>query len=286
VGRVLPALSHRNGWCWRIGVPKRVGIGAYEFKQFFFENAEEAYTWPSEDILTAEQLQWAKDNLDAKDYSEQYLANWESVSGAVFHAFGKWNISEDVEYDPSLPITVGSDFNVDPMAWVIGQMRGDEYHVFDEVWIRGTYTQQALDDLWSRYPEHRAGWDFYGDAAGRARNTRASESDYLQIRNDARFEKRRILYPKANPRRSNRFAACNAAFKNASGRSRVFIHPSCKNLIRDLESRAYKPGINEPEDVGDIGHISDAIGYVIYQKMPLMIENSGKTNILVKTGAA
>ena len=27
---VLPALLHREGWCWRIGVPKRRGIGAAE----------------------------------------------------------------------------------------------------------------------------------------------------------------------------------------------------------------------------------------------------------------
>src|SRR3972149_4289987 len=47
---ILPALSHRKGWCWRIGVPKRVGIGASEFRKFCFEDADEYYTWSSEDI--------------------------------------------------------------------------------------------------------------------------------------------------------------------------------------------------------------------------------------------
>src|SRR3990172_5005399 len=53
---ILPALSHRNGWCWRIGVPKRAGVGASNFKTFFqaarlvdssaYEPHEhEAYTW-------------------------------------------------------------------------------------------------------------------------------------------------------------------------------------------------------------------------------------------------
>src|SRR5262249_24890285 len=29
---ILPALTWRNGWLWRIGVPKRFGIGAKEFR--------------------------------------------------------------------------------------------------------------------------------------------------------------------------------------------------------------------------------------------------------------
>jgi hypothetical protein len=288
---ILPALSHKNGWCWRIGVPKRVGVGAHEFKEFC-ENATgfgteyEAYTWPSEDILTSEQLAWARANLDAKDYNEQYLASWESISGAIFYAFDEvLNVRNDVAYDPKLPLIIGSDFNVDPMAWVVCQLHGadphggamqdrsnQELHVLDELWVRNTNTADCLTRLHERFASHTAGFEFFGDATSRARNTRASESDYIQILNDTRFNTHvmaGVHYPRTNPSRSNRFAACNALFCNADKKRRCIVHPRCKNLIKDLATRGYKEGSNEPNDYGDIGHITDALGYVIHAVFPV-----------------
>lgn len=279
---ILPALSHKNGWCWRIGVPKRVGTGAAEFKEFCLEKAEEYYNWPSEDILTPEQLAYARDNLDPKDYNEQYLASWESVSGAIFYGFVEALNVREVTYEPDLPLVIGSDFNVDPMAWIIGQIHGDErdvskqeFHVLDEVWVRNTNTKETLDRLWNKFGSHRAGFEFFGDATSRARNTRASESDYVQILGDERFSKyvtAGVFYGKSNPSRANRFAACNAMFCNANGIRRCFIHPRCKQLIKDLNQRGYKEFTNEPNDSGDIGHITDALGYPLHRIFPCAYE--------------
>lgn len=282
---VLPALSHKNGWCWRIGVPKRVGIGSVEFKEFCFEKADEFYTWSSEDILTSEQLAWARSNLDAKDYNEQYRAAWETASGAIFHAWGLQNI-QPVHYSPNKPLIIGSDFNVDPMAWIIGQVADNKHdlHIIDELWTRNTNTQQQLDILFQRYGTHKAGFDFYGDATASARKTAASESDYIQIRNDKRFNQARVFYPAKNPRLANRFAACNAAFCNAEGVRRVLVNERCTNLIRDLDNRAYSPGTMEPDDYGDVGHISDALGYVIYKLFPLMMKPAGSVGVYIEVG--
>ena len=268
---VLPALSHHNGWCWRIGVPKRVGVGAAEFKDFCLNTAEEYYTWPSSDILSPEQLQYARNTLDAKDFNEQYNATWETAGGAIFHAFSEILNVASHEYDPKEPLIVGSDFNVSPMAWVICQRHNTQLYVLDEIFQDNMNTQATLDILYNRYSSHHSGWEFYGDATSRSRNTRASISDYLHIRNDMRFTSARVLYPTSNPSIANRFSACNSAFCNANGERRVLIHPRCKNLIRDLNIRSYKPYSNEPNDVGDIGHISDALGYALYKLFPLQL---------------
>ena len=59
---VVPMLTHRNAWCWRIGVPKKAGIGRAEFKEFFDKGRKEqdsgieSYTWKSADILLPEEL--------------------------------------------------------------------------------------------------------------------------------------------------------------------------------------------------------------------------------------
>jgi len=287
---IVPALTHKNGWCWRIGVPKRVGVGAHDFKEFClnatgFGTDYEYYNWPSEDILTPAQIAWEREHLDPKDYREQFLASWESISGAIFYAFDNVLNVRECQYDPSLPLVIGSDFNVDPMAWVIGQIHGDmaqkgrygtpdetEFHVLDELWVRNTNTGECLDRLHKRFASHESGFEFFGDATSRARNTRASTSDYVQIINDTRFSKHIIAgvyYPKKNPSRANRFAACNAMFCNANNKRRCFVHPRCKNLIKDLNQRGYKENTTEPDDYGDIGHITDALGYAIHTCFPL-----------------
>ena len=89
------------------------------------------------------------------------------------------------------------------------------------------------------------------------------------IRNDERFKGRKIYYPKSNPNIADRFAATNAIFRNAQGESRCIINPRCKHLIDDLESRQYKEGSREPDDYGDVGHMTDAVGYVIHRRFPI-----------------
>lgn len=277
---VLPALSHRGGWCWRIGVPKRVGIGAIEYKAFW-DAADagalpdaEAYTWGSRGIVSDAELEKARQMLDSRDYQEQYEASWENAAGAIYHAFEESrNVCPLVAYDPSRPLVIGSDFNVDPMCWVICQEWEDRrgIDVIDEIMLRNATTRSTLDELWKRYGTHGAGFEFIGDATSRARNTRAAFSDYAQITADPRFKRARINYPKANPLFVNRVAATNAMLHSAAGEVRIRIHPRCKRLLLDYRDRQYLPGSRECNDKGDLGHMSDAFDYVIYRKHPIRI---------------
>jgi len=286
---VVPALEHRNGGCWRIGVPKRYGIGAPEFKDFYDKGDEHgvggimSLTWPSSDILTPSQLEWAQNNLDARDYEEQYGATWQDVGGGIFYAFSEDNVSTQAEYERNRTICVGSDFNVDPMCWVLGHRSKDGLRVFDEVWLRNTNTQATLDYLNAKYGTHAAGWEFFGDASSRARKTSASSSDYIQIRGDDRFKGARIFYPKANPRITDRFAACNRLMCNAQGARNLLVHPRCTNLLADIRYRAYKEGTREPDDHGDIGHITDALGYVIHRVWPIRFVPHAEPNISINS---
>lgn len=287
---LLPALSHRNGWCWRIGVPKRFGIGAAEFRAAFELGRSQSdpdirsYTWSSGDILTPDQLRFARQTLDPRDYNEQYNASWEDVAGGIFYSYGPANLSDRVCFDPSRPVVVGADFNVNPMSWVIGHFieKGDELAgtptdtrrliIFDELFIRNTNTQETLNILFETYGRFaRNGFEFYGDASAKARKTSASTTDYIQIKNDKRFNSK-VFFPDANPSIVDRFAACNALLLNAEGQIRCLIHPRCKRLITDLETRAWKEGSREPDDYGDIGHITDAYGYIVHRRFPLSIQ--------------
>lgn len=288
---VLPALTHRNGWCWRIGVPKRSGDGALEYRKFYEmaaahqSNEATGYTWPSSDILPVSALQYAREHMDPVDYREQFEASFEDVGSTIFHSFDRHGNVRPCQHMSNRRIVVGSDFNVDPMAWALGHKYNNRLEWFDEIWLRNANTQRTLDVLYSRYSHHQGGFVFIGDATGRHRETSASESDYKQILNDARFKRlgRRVFYPIKNPDREDRFASCNAMFCNAAGQRRMFVDGAhCPRLVDDLLARHRKKGTKEVDDVGDLGHISDAMGYPTHWLFPIRLElDSTKVQVIV-----
>ena len=272
-----PAMTHRNTWLIELGVPKRTGPGQPEFTEAFHKGQDkanldyEAFWWPSKDILPASIIEERKDSLDEVDFREQYEASIETIGGSIFHAFDeKENVTTAYEHNPDKPIIVGSDFNVDPMSWCLSHIHDGKFCTFDQIWKRNTNTQATMDNLWHRYGDkHKGSWIFIGDATGRARKSSAELTDYLIIQNDERFKPKRVLYPKGNPSRLDRFAACNRMLKSAAGVCRAFIHPRCEALISDLKHRAYKEGTRDVDDTGDLGHMSDAWGYPIALLFPI-----------------
>jgi hypothetical protein len=291
---VLPALTWRTGWAWRIGVPKRFGIGAAEFKEIYEKAASgqlsdtAAFTWPSSDIVPASAIETARSLMDPRDYQEQMGGLFVSSSGGVFYAFQEEFNVRPCSYRTDLPILVCSDFNVDPMAWVLAHKLGDRIEVFDMIWLRNTNTAEALRVLKTRYGHHPSGFQFYGDATGRARRTSAAVSDYFQILNDPDFRRlgRTIHYLYSNPPMADRFAATNALICSADGRRRLFIDPGvrCRPLIDDLRMRVYKPGSREVNDVGDLGHATDGLGYMVYKLFPIRLKAPGRSDIVVSAG--
>lgn len=274
-----PAFSARKAWCWRIGVPKRFGAGAREFREFFnmcsmdTTGCYAAFRWKSATVQSADELAVHQASMPAKDYAEQFEASWESISGAVYYCYDPMDsIWAGDDYDSEQPLYVGSDFNVDPMAWVLLQPRDGKLVAFDELYIRNTNTRETLDELWSRYRHHQGGWHFYGDASGRARKSSAESTDYLQIKGDERFKDATIHYPRANPPQHSRHAAVNWALRSAGGDRCLYIHERCVNLRRDLEYLAYKPGTREVDERDkESGHITDALGYVIHAVKPMRV---------------
>ena len=289
---ILPALSHNCDWCARIGVPKRFGPGALEFR-LAWEKAHTSadpnsvsFGWPSSDIVDPEIIAWAQENLAPEDYDEQYNANWLSLGGGVYYGFDpNDSVCESAEFKPDIPIGVGSDFNVDPMAWVLGQKVGRELHIFNEIVKRNTNTRKTLDHLFALHGTHSSGWMFTGDASGRARKTSASKSDYLQIYNDSRFINKRVQYAKKNSLIADRVATVNAGLDSFAGIRKIKIHPRCTTLIGELDTLGYKKGTREIDDVGgSVGHVTDAFGYLCQKYIPMEAYHGVLPEISISTG--
>lgn len=230
-----------------------------------------AYDAVAGGIFDEAEIAAARRQLPDDVFRQLYLAQPAEGGGGIFHAFDyTFNVRPCV-YDPSRTIVVGSDFNVDPMAWVIGHRWPDRIEIFDELFLRDSNTPKALEVLWAKWGHHQRGFEFYGDATGQSRKTAAILTDYQLIHNDKRFQKagRSLHYLSANPPRKNRFDSCNAMFCTADGTRRLFIDDGCTELIKDLEYRQYDPGTFEPDDEGDSGHASDALGYIVYKLFPI-----------------
>lgn len=282
---VRPTLVTRTGWAWRIGVPKRVGYGIKDYRKFCeigFKGSDPdiaAFTWSSADILPAAEIESVKRNLDLKDYLEQYGGQFVDAGGSAFYSFSKDGNVRNVPYDRNAHIFVGSDFNVNPMAWILAHCKdGQNLEVFDEIWLRDTNTQKTLNVLYERYgATHQGSFSFYGDASSANRHTAATSSDYAQILNDKRFIGAKTHYPKANPPVKNRLSSCNMRLHNAAGERHIFIDPRCTHLIDDLETRGVDDSGSPEDATDDMGHITDAFGYLVHRKWPCtLIESSGK----------
>ncbi len=302
---IRPMLSHRHAWVARIGVPKRSGIGRVEYKHAFDRGMEyrdqegkkvtsemirvKSYHWASESVIPQAALEEAKSEMTLEDYSEQYRAQWVEAGGGIYYAFSEENISETVFYDPSRPLIVGCDFNVSPMAWVVGQefsssipnSPNKSLHILNELFLKNTNTQRTLERLREMYPDHRE-FMFYGDASSRARKTAAAKTDYIQVRTSSLFPHSKAFFPQRNPALVDRWTTTNIRMCNANGERNLLIHPRCKHLIRDYREVSFKEGTRERESYTgtDIGHTCDASDYIIYRRYPLHIRTPSAPEVI------
>ena len=288
---ILPALTDRNGWCWRIGVPKRSGIGRIEFREFFESGLVDdtnigSYTWRSSTVMTEEQLAIAKSTMTEEDFDEQFNAVWIDAGGSIYYAFSSENLDDSIHYNAEEVIHVGADFNVDPMCWTLSHIYGENENkrieVFEEIFLKNTNTVDALTHLFNRYGSHSAGWRFYCDASSRQRKTSANRTDYVIIKNDTRFKDSYVYYPQKNPALKERYDTVNAALRNAKGERRLHIHPKCKRLITDLRMMAYKEGTTDPENYTgtNIGHMSDGLGYMVTRVLPMKVRRTAMPSVV------
>src|SRR5579885_328477 len=75
-----------------------------------------------------------KNSYDERFYQQEVLGQYlEMNAGRVYYSFERAKNVARCEIDPVRPLLWGLDFNVDPMASVIAQVRGAEVRVLDEI---------------------------------------------------------------------------------------------------------------------------------------------------------
>lgn len=266
-----PTLADKQGKALFIGTPK--GIANWSYDMYQYEQTDPA-SWKSFQFTTIdggnvkpEEIEAAKRDLDERTFRQEFLATFETYAGRIYYSFDRTlNVLEPHDIDTSVLYT-GWDFNIDPMSVVIAVRQGDSLYVIDEIRMFSSNTQEAVEEIKSRYPKSRI-WA-YPDPAARQRKTSAGGSTDLTILQNAGFV---VKVPNAHTPVRDRINAVNSRLCDSTGIRHLFIHPKCKYTIEGLERHTYKEGTTQPDKDSGYDHQMDALGYMVDYIFPVRRE--------------
>ena len=279
---IEPMINDTRGWCIKEGRP----FGKNHFFDDFLRGRHEdkgwqSYHWTSEDILSHEQIEEAKQNLAKPDYEREYRASFETGSQRPYYSYSERN-NQKTEILPELPIIIACDFNAQdkPMSWVTGQkhMRGRTaityWHKALSFQFTNTLTMCGILDedyfmkLPCGYPKNLI---FYGDYSGRKHTSNSSFNDWEIIQNY--FNNKTNIELNIRPCLSIRdsIGATNAQLCNSNGEIRQFVDPvNCRELIKDWEYCSWKSNGRELEDGDPLRtHLCRAVDYYNEYEFPI-----------------
>ena len=265
-----PSLSDRGGSAVFIGTPK----GRNHFYDLYGKGLDGDDGWSSHQYTTIEggnvaqtEIESAKADLDERTFQQEYEARFVNYSGIIYYAF-KREESVVRHTDDLDVIHVGMDFNLDPMSAVLMTRKGNTLHVFDEIVMFGSNTDEMVAELRERYGNGTI--VIYPDPASRQRKTSAGGRTDLSILQNAGFE---VRVRNSHAAVRDRINAVNSRLLSNDGVRRLYVDPKCKKVIESLERHTYKEGTSQPEKDG-FDHMNDALGYAVEYLFPIRKANA------------
>ncbi len=205
------------------------------------------------------------------EYRQEVLGQYNTGDhNQVYGAFDrKLNLIETTR-DLGAPLLWAFDFNVDPMCSIVAQRNGEQLIVLDELVLRRSGTKEMCEEFVERYGDHQAPVRIYGDASGNSRSTKGA-SDYEIVRGTLARNpavKFTLTVPRQNPKVLDRVSLVNALLKSPQGGARLFIDRKCEELTKDLQELRFKEksSIIDKASDPDRSHLSDALGYLVWQE--------------------
>lgn len=265
-----PMLSDKQGKALFIGTPAGLNW-AYDIYQNYLEdrNNWSSYTFTTIEggNVPQEEIDQARKDLDERTFRQEYMASFETFSGRVYYSFDRKANVKDPEVRNTDVIYVGMDHNIDPMTAVIAQRQGDDLYVIDEIRLFSSNTQEAVDEIKSRYPKSKV-W-CYSDPAGHQRKTSAGGLTDVLILQNSGFV---VKTPRHHTPVRDRINAVNSRLCSSAGVRHLFVSPKCKYVIEGLERQTYKEGSSQPDKDSGYDHLNDALGYMVDFLWPIKRE--------------
>lgn len=220
-----------------------------DFKSFHFTTYDNPF-------IPKEEIDKARQELTEDRFAQEYLADFRKSEGLVYKEFLR-----DIHVTDASPNNVksrfaGIDFGyTNPTAIIVIEEDNDSMYWVREEWYKTQRTGKDIAD----YVE-----------------TLKLDIAYPDPENPEHVEalrKRGIAVAEVNKDIIKGVDSVRALFKN----HRIKIHPSCKNLISELETYHYeekRPDKNETEKpVKDKDHAVDALRYALFMCEPIQSES-------------
>lgn len=216
-----------------------------------------------------EAVEEARRTFARSHFDQEYGAKFEALEGAIYGDFSlERNVSDALRLDRNRTVYVGQDFNAGYIATVIGQVRGDELDIVDEL-ITRTHIYDHVERLKAYFENQRIDWrtavQVISDASGAYNATSGTSSDGTIMRK-AGF---RVEHDWTNPKVIDRIHSVQALILNAEGRVRLRVHPRCQELIRCLMGQVWDRW-HKPDKSQGLDHLPDALGYLAHKLFPIL----------------
>lgn len=221
-----------------------------------------------------------------------FASPFATTGGEFYSSFDRLTHVSQVNYNPVFPIHISFDQNSVPYnsAGLSQVMRVDkqwnqwewywEWRIFDEIALENprNSTEDVCEEFMSRYPNHKSGLYYYGDASGHSRHVSTGKTDYRHHYEVVEYKLRKYLVNDSdrtlitNPSIPMRRDFFNKIFEGKLP-IRIVIDESCHYTINDfmyvkqaLDGTKDKH-IVEDKETGDkyqkYGHFSDLWDYCI-----------------------
>lgn len=302
-----PLLSTRGreGHAWLFGVPRP----SAQFKKLVMDaqnpaNAAEwmYHFWTSEGVVDPNELESSRRTMDPLFFAQEYMASRVNFAGRAYYTFDRGiNAGARLPYNPDDLLFLTFDFNNAPGTAAATQempcppqlKRIDEKFTewilgcVGEVWIpKHSNSEMVARMCLQKWGEHRGTVSVHGDWTGnqqRSTATRSTEWSVVEHVLREKFGQRlRMNVSAHNPLVRARVNSVNAMFRNALGERRFAVDPiAAPHVVTDFEETMVLEGTDgelDKDTDSTLTHLSDGLGYLIYQKWP--VEGGSKTEVL------
>lgn len=238
-------------------------------------------------FLASDYVESLKEIYDPEYYRINVLGEFgDYTSGLVVKNFASDNVAS-ITYQSDMDLHLTWDFNVDPMSCILAHRYGGKVFFFDEVIKENSTTQNTIDEVIRRYPNHRGRIIINGDASGDNRSTQSEWSNYVIIGNALkRHYPNKIIsldIRPSNPRIKHRIAAFNAMVCDCYGNRKILVDKKCEKLLYNIYNLKYKVGTDEVDvpsyaqikndySLKFLEHPFDAASYLVEYYHPIRSE--------------
>lgn len=200
------------------------------------------------------------------------------AGGEFYKCFNRKENTAEVKYNPSIPLHISWDFNVNPfVTCCVWQIQGKHATQIDEICLPSpnNKTEDTCSEFIRRYRGHNAGLFIYGDPSGKQEDTRTEKgfNDYVIIRQFLAAFRPTLRVANAAPPVKTRGDFINTVFEKGIYGLKFTIGVNCKNSINDyIYLKEASDGTKLKEKVKNndtgvtyekYGHPSDANDYLL-----------------------